>query len=40
VGAGEFEAYLNNHVVGKSEEDYQAQVGGLDAIQALPLPAY
>jgi len=40
VGAGEFEAYLNNHVVGKSEEDYRAQVGGLDAIQALPLPAY
>lgn len=40
VGAGEFEAYLDAHVLGKTEQDYQTAVGGLDAIQALPIPAY
>ncbi len=34
-----FQGYLDKYL-GESEADYQAAVGGLDAIRALPLPTY
>jgi glutaconate CoA-transferase subunit A len=34
-----FQGYLDKYL-GASEADYQAAVGGLDAIRALPLPTY
>ncbi|MFK8018684.1 MAG: CoA transferase subunit A [Pseudomonadales bacterium] len=37
---GGFEAYADKYINGKSEEEYQALVGGLDAIQNLPIPTY
>jgi glutaconate CoA-transferase subunit A len=37
---GGFEAYFEKYVAGKTEEEYQALVGGLDAIKALPMPIY
>lgn len=37
---GGFQAYLEQYVTGKTESDYQQQVGGLDAIRALSLPVY
>ena len=37
---GGFEAYADKYVSGKTEADYQASVGGLDAIQAISLPTY
>lgn len=37
---GGFEAYAEKYINGKSEQDYQQAVGGLDAIQQLPLPVY
>ncbi|MBR9912970.1 MAG: CoA transferase subunit A [Gammaproteobacteria bacterium] len=36
----DFTAYLDKYVSGKTEQDYQQAVGGLDAIKALPLPVY
>lgn len=35
-----FEAYAEKYINGKTEEEYQQLVGGLDAIKALPLPVY
>ena len=35
-----FSTYLSRYVTGKTEEDYQRAVGGLEAIRALPLPVY
>ncbi len=40
AGEGGFEAYFDKYIGGKSEEQYQQSVGGLDAIRALPLPVY
>lgn len=37
---GGFAAYAEKYINGKTEEDYQALVGGADAIQKLPLPVY
>lgn len=37
---GGFAAYFDKYIAGKTEADYQQAVGGLDAIQALPLPVY
>ncbi|WP_317889703.1 CoA transferase subunit A [Spongiibacter pelagi] len=37
---GGFAAYFENYIQGKTEQEYQAAVGGLDAIRALPLPVY
>ncbi len=37
---GGFGAYAEKYILGKTEEEYQALVGGLDAIKALPLPVY
>lgn len=37
---GGFASYFDKYVSGKSEDDYQAAVGGLDAIKQLPLPVY
>lgn len=37
---GGFEAYADKYINGKTEEEYQALVGGLDAIKKLPLPVY
>ena len=37
---GGFEAYAEKFINGKTEEEYQSQVGGLDAIKKLPLPIY
>ena len=37
---GGFEAYADKFINGKTEADYQALVGGIDAIKALPLPVY
>lgn len=37
---GGFEGYMDKYVTGKTEAEYQQAVGGLDAIQALPLPVY
>ena len=37
---GGFSAYADKFINGKSEAEYQELVGGLDAIQKLPLPVY
>lgn len=37
---GGFEAYADKYINGKTEEEYQALVGGLDAIKAIPVPVY
>lgn len=37
---GGFAAYADKYLNGKSEAEYQALVGGLDAIKNLPLPVY
>jgi len=37
---GGFEAYAEKYINGKTEEEYQELVGGLDAIKALALPVY
>lgn len=37
---GGFAAYAEKYIHGKTEADYQALVGGLDAIRQLPLPVY
>ncbi len=37
---GGFAAYADKYINGVSEEQYQQLVGGLDAIQKLPLPVY
>ena len=37
---GGFAAYADKYINGKTEEEYQALVGGLDAIKAIPLPVY
>ncbi|PIE40784.1 MAG: acyl CoA--acetate/3-ketoacid CoA transferase subunit alpha [Gammaproteobacteria bacterium] len=37
---GGFAAYFEKYIEGKTEEEYQQALGGLDAIQKLPLPVY
>lgn len=37
---GGFEAYTGQFIAGKTEDEYQQAVGGLDAIKNLPLPTY
>lgn len=37
---GGFEAYAGQFITGKTEDEYQQAVGGLDAIKNLPLPTY
>ena len=37
---GGFEAYADKYVNGVSEAEYQSLVGGLEAIQKLPMPVY
>ncbi|GAB3103789.1 CoA transferase subunit A [Aestuariicella hydrocarbonica] len=37
---GGFDSYCKEFIDGKSEADYQAAVGGLDAIRAIALPVY
>ena len=37
---GGFESYFNKYIADKTEQEYQDLVGGLDAILALPQPAY
>ena len=37
---GGFAAYADKYINGVSEEEYQQLVGGLEAIQKLPLPVY
>ncbi len=37
---GGFEAYAEKYITGKTEEEYQAAVGGLDAIKNIPTPVY
>lgn len=37
---GGFAAYAEKYINGKTEEEYQALVGGLNAIKALPIPVY
>jgi glutaconate CoA-transferase subunit A len=37
---GGFAAYADKYITGKTEQEYQELVGGLDAIKALPQPAY
>ena len=37
---GGFGAYAEKYILGKTEDEYQALVGGIDAIKALPLPVY
>lgn len=37
---GGFAVYADKYINGKTEEEYQQLVGGLDAIKALPLPVY
>jgi glutaconate CoA-transferase subunit A len=37
---GGFEGYFNQFIAGKTEEEYQQAVGGLDAIRQLSLPVY
>lgn len=37
---GGFELYFDKYVKGKSENDYQALVGGVDTIKQLALPVY
>ena len=37
---GGFAAYADKYINGKSEAEYQELVGGLEAIQTLPMPVY
>ncbi|MEH6550421.1 MAG: CoA-transferase [Pseudomonadales bacterium] len=37
---GGFTAYFEKYIEGKTEHEYQQLVGGIDAINALPIPAY
>ena len=37
---GEWAAYLERYVVGKDLDAYLAEVGGAEAISALPLPVF
>lgn len=37
---GGFAAYFDKYIAGKTEAEYQQAVGGLEAIQKLPLPVY
>lgn len=37
---GGFAAYADKYINGKTEEEYQELVGGIDAIKAIPLPVY
>ncbi|MGI9281347.1 MAG: CoA transferase subunit A [Endozoicomonas sp.] len=37
---GGFEAYFEKYIQGSTEEEYQAKVGGLEAIKQLPKPVY
>ena len=37
---GGFAAYFDKYIAGKTEQDYQQLVGGLEAIKALPQPVY
>ncbi|WP_372778752.1 CoA transferase subunit A [Litorivivens sp.] len=37
---GGFAVYADKYITGKSEDDYQQAVGGIDAIKKLPLPTY
>lgn len=37
---GGFESYFEKYIAGKTEQEYQQLVGGLDAIKALPQPVY
>ena len=37
---GGFAAYADKYINGKTEDEYQALVGGIDAIKAIPLPVY
>lgn len=37
---GGFEGYQEKYITAKTEEEYQQLVGGIDAIQSLPLPVY
>jgi len=37
---GGFDSYYSKYIQGRSEAEYQSEVGGLDAIRALPLPQY
>ncbi len=37
---GGFGGYAEKYILGKTEDEYQALVGGIDAIKALPLPVY
>ncbi len=37
---GGFDGYFQTYIAGKSEQQYQQEVGGLNAIKALPLPVY
>lgn len=37
---GGFSSYADKYIFGGTESDYQAKVGGLDAIRSLPLPVY
>ena len=37
---GGFEAYADKYINGKTEDEYQQLVGGLDAIKAIPMPVY
>lgn len=37
---GGFSAYFDKYIKGKTEQDYQQAVGGIEAIKKLPLPVY
>lgn len=37
---GGFAAYAEKYISGKTEQEYQEAVGGLDAIKQIPLPVY
>jgi len=37
---GGFSAYFNKYIADKSEQEYQAAVGGLEKIKTIPLPVY
>lgn len=37
---GGFQAYANKYINGKTEEEYQELLGGLDAVKNIPLPVY
>ncbi|MAZ87140.1 MAG: acyl CoA--acetate/3-ketoacid CoA transferase subunit alpha [Cellvibrionaceae bacterium] len=37
---GGFESYFQKYIADKNEDQYQQEIGGLNAIKALPLPVY